>query len=163
MKPAGYSRLQISLHWIIMLLVALQFIFHDSISEAWDKIEGGLEAAFNPMVAMHVFGGILILLLTLWRLAVRRKRGAPALPETESAVQRIAAHATHHTLYLLLILTPISGAVAWFGGVEKAADGHEVLKTLMLILVALHVLAALFHQFVLKNNLLDRMRTEDKG
>jgi len=162
MKPAGYSRLQIRLHWTIFVLVALQFVLHDPIAEAWAKFVEGVEAPFNPLIALHVFGGIGIALLTIWRLVVRAKRGAPALPESESALQKAAAHGTHHTLYLLLILMPLSGAAAWFGGILPAATLHFYLKFAMLVLVGLHVLAALYHQYVLKNNLLRRMMAAEK-
>ena len=48
--------------------------------------------------------------------------------------------------------------MAWFGGVDLAAQGHNVLKIVLLALVALHVLGALYHQFVLKDGLINRMR-----
>ncbi|MEX0307785.1 MAG: cytochrome b [Ruegeria sp.] len=156
--PTSYSRAQIALHWVIFSLIAVQFLFHEPISEAWDQMERGLPVAFQAPVALHVFGGLLILALVLWRIALRLTRGAPSLPEKESAAMKIAAHVTHFSLYALMVLLPISGALAWFGGIEASAEAHEILKTLMLVLVLLHVLAALFHQFILKTNLMGRMR-----
>ena len=38
------------------------------------------------------------------------------------------------------------------------AEAHELMKPLLLILEGLHVLGALYHQFVLKNGLIDRMK-----
>ena len=57
-----------------------------------------------------------------------------------------------------MILMPLSGSVAWFGGVEVAAQGHNVLKIVLLALVALHVIGALYHQFILRDGTLARMR-----
>jgi cytochrome b561 len=69
------------------------------------------------------------------------------------------ATGTHLGLYLVLLLTAASGSVAWFGGVETAGDVHEAMTTVLLILVGLHVAGALYQQFVLKTNIMDRMRT----
>lgn len=159
--PRDYSATQIGLHWGVALLIALQFVFHDGIGDAWDDVERGREAGFDPLVPLHVLGGVLIAALTLWRLALRARRGAPPLPETGHLTghpaMKLAASVTHGALYLLLLVLPMSGALAWFGGVEDAADAHETLTSLLLALVALHVGAALFHQFVLKDGLMRRM------
>ncbi len=45
-----------------------------------------------------------------------------------------------------------------FGGVEDAGDAHEIIANLTLALIAVHAAAALFDQFVLKDNLLARMK-----
>jgi cytochrome b561 len=158
-RPAatGYSRLQIALHWIVFVLIAQQYLFHDAIAAAWDRLSDGLEAGFDPLVAAHVAGGALILAFTVWRLALRARRGAPPKPEGGRA-QVLVARYTRLGLYALMILMPVSGAVAWFGGVETAALGHNVLKIALLALIALHVAGALYHQFVLRDGTLARMR-----
>jgi cytochrome b561 len=71
---------------------------------------------------------------------------------------RSAAHLAHLALYALMILMPLSGLAAWFGRVEVAGEVHEALRLALLGLIALHVLAALWHQFWLKDGLLQRMR-----
>jgi len=157
-NPIGYSRLQIRLHWIIAALIVLQFLLHESIAQAWETfLEGGV-IVFKPLIAIHVFGGLLVLLLALWRLAVRLNRGSPPPPEKEHPMLKMLANATHWIFYLLMIFMPVSGAVAWFGGVKAAANGHNVLKIALLVLVLLHVIAVLFHQFILKTNIMERMR-----
>jgi len=156
-KPTGYTRLQVRLHWIIALLIIAQFVLNEGIENAWDKIEKGGAMEFSPLVAAHVGGGILILLLALWRISVKIKLGSPALPENEPKWQKIAAHATHGFLYLLLILIPLSGLSAWFGGILPAAEAHEFLAGALMFLVALHFAAAMYHHFVLKTDILRRM------
>lgn len=155
-NPAGYSRAQIALHWIVVLLIVQQYLLKDGIAAAWDASRAGREVPFDPLVPVHVAGGMLIMAFALWRLVLRARRGAPAA--AGSAAQRILAHLTHAGLYALMILMPLTGAMAWFGGVEAAAQGHNLLKVVLLVLVALHVLGALYHHFVLKDAVLDRMR-----
>ena len=156
--PTGYSRLQIGLHWLVALLIAAQFLLNEEMGAAFRALMRGETAAFSPLVAAHVWGGVLIGALVLWRLALRATRGAPPPPETEHAALRLAAAATHWTLYALLAIIVASGAAAWFGGVRDAGEVHEVMTTLLLVVTGLHVAAALFHQFVLKTDVLTRMR-----
>ncbi|MEZ5723005.1 MAG: hypothetical protein R3D59_16495 [Paracoccaceae bacterium] len=76
--PKGYTLTQIALHWVVFLLVALQFILHDGISAAWRSFVR--EGTFEPsaLVFSHIAFGILILLLVVWRMAISKaKRGAP--------------------------------------------------------------------------------------
>jgi cytochrome b561 len=156
--PTGYTRAQIALHWVTVALVALQFILHDTMSDAWEAVEDGAAVVISPLVSQHVFAGALIAILTFVRLGLRLTHGAPPPPEAEHPALKVLGHAAHWAFYALLILLPVSGAVAWFNAVEPAAEAHEVLTTLLLALIALHVAAALFHQFILKTNLLARMK-----
>ncbi|GAB4363161.1 MAG: hypothetical protein Kow0026_27500 [Oricola sp.] len=156
--PTGFSAGQIRLHWIVVILIALQYVLHDPISEAWRAIRRGEDFAFDPLVASHVFGGILVLLLVIWRLAIRARRGAPPPPENEPAILKLAAAATHAGLYALMILMPVSGMAAWFGRVDAAGEAHEAMRVILLALIALHVAGALYHHFVLKTDVLVRMR-----
>lgn len=156
--PSGFSAAQIRLHWIVFVLIVLQYVLHESMAEAWKTIEDGGSVAFEPLVASHVFGGILVLLLVIWRLTIRARRGAPAAPENEPAILKLAAAATHFGLYALMILMPVSGMAAWFGRIEIAAEAHGAMRIVLLALVALHVAGALYHQFVLKTDVLARMK-----
>ena len=156
--PTGYSRAQIALHWVVFGLIALQYLLHETIAQAWDKIELGQDVAFQPLIAAHVFGGLLILVLVIWRIVLRRGRGAPALPAEEPLAMQWVAKGTHAGLYALMILMPLSGGMAWFGGVEAAAGAHEVMRIILLALIALHVVGALYHQFVLKTDIMARMK-----
>ncbi len=160
-QPKGYSLSQIRLHWIVAALIVVQYVFKEPMSVAWRAVVDGVEVGFNPLVLAHVAGGFLVLVFAIWRLALRLTRGAPKPPEQEKPILKLVAHLTHLTLYALMILMPVSGALAWFGNVEQAAFAHDVLKAPLLILSILHILAALFHQFVLKTNLLARMKTAE--
>jgi cytochrome b561 len=74
--PKGYSARQIRLHWIVTVLIVLQFVLHDPMSEAWDLIEDGQTPASHWLVLSHVIGGVLVLIFALWRLALRATRRA---------------------------------------------------------------------------------------
>lgn len=154
--PKGYSRAQIALHWIAAALILWQFVGNDAIARAWRAVRQGTEATLGLAGWSHILAGVAILALVVWRLALRRSRGAPPAPGT--APLRLAASATHIALYLLMIGLVVSGGVAWFGGVGAAMGAHKLMKTLLMVLVGLHVLAALWHQFWLRDGLMERMR-----
>lgn len=156
-RPKGYTRLQIALHWVAALLIVQQYLFKGAIAAAWDAASKGMDTAFDPLVLAHVAGGALVMVLALWRLSINARRGMPEMVGS-TAFQRALAKATHLGLYALMIVMPLSGAMAWFGGVGLAAQGHNVLKVLLLALVALHVVGAIYHHFVLKDGLINRMR-----
>jgi cytochrome b561 len=158
LMPTHYSRTQIILHWAVVALIALQFIFPDAMSEAWRAFARTGEKTTTPMVAQHALTGLLIAALVLWRLVLRFTRGVPPLPKEEPALMQKAAHIAHYSLYALMIAVPLSGMAAWGGEILAAGDAHDVLKTLLMLLIILHVAAALFHQFVLKTNLMARMK-----
>lgn len=154
---AGYSRTQIALHWGIAALVVAQYLFKGPISTAWDAVRQGLPFDFNPLILAHVVGGILILALVVWRFALRMKHGAPPPPEAEHPVLQVAARVAHWAFYALLVALSTTGLMAWFGGIQPAGNAHGVLKTGLLALIVLHVLATVVHQTVLKTNVLRRM------
>lgn len=153
----GYSKGQIHLHWVAAILIISQFIFAEGIEDAWRVVEKGGAAVFSPMVGLHVVGGVLVLLIALWRIKLRRTRGVPDAPANDPPLQKMAAHVAHLALYALMILLPISGGMAWFGGIAAAGEAHQLLKMLLMVVVLVHAGAALYHQFVVKDRLLLRM------
>lgn len=153
-----YARSQVLLHWSIVVLLLVSFFSHEAMKGSWRAIRQGTEA-FTPDTGtlVHVWVGVAILVLTLLRIVVRLTKGAPAPAEGNPLLNKVAA-AVHGLLYLVLLAIPASGIAAWFGGITDAGDVHEVLFNIAWVLAALHVVAALYHQFVLKDNLLARMR-----
>ncbi len=157
-RPEGYSRLQIRLHWITVALVALQYLLHDGIDDAYDlATETGNYVLSAPVIG-HAAGGMIILLLAVVRLMLRREHGTPPPPAGEPALFQRLSHIAHIAFYVLLFALPVTGAAAWGGQVEAAGDAHEVLRALLALLILGHVGAVLVHQFVWKTNLFDRMR-----
>ncbi len=153
-----YSRLQIVLHWLVFALITFQFVAHGGIEGAWEVFEETGTKDPGILAFAHIGAGIGVLVFAVLRLILRRTSGVPPLPAGGPDWVERASHWTHVSLYALMILTPLSGMAAWGGGIRPAAEAHEVLKSLLLALVALHVVAALWHQFVLRDGLLTRMR-----
>ena len=158
-KVTGYSRVQMALHWIVVVLVAFQFLAHDGIEESWRAfLLSEMPPAGTSLLAyLHILAGILVLPLALLRIFLRLTRGAPAPPADEPRLLQLSAEAVHGSIYLLLLLLPVSGAVAWFLGVQMAGDAHELLQNLLLAAIALHIAGALFQHFVLRSQVLMRM------
>lgn len=158
-KTQRYARAQIVVHWLTLALLLVSFVSHESIKAAWDAItEGQGDDAFGIGVPVHVFTGLAVLALTLLRLVLRVRHGAPPPVAGQSPLITVSSAIVHGLLYVLLLAIPVTGGMAWFGGLEDLGEVHEVLFNLTLALVVLHVGAALFHQFLLKDNLLSRMR-----
>ena len=156
MAAQAYTRLQVRLHWAVVILVALQYLLHDGISDAFDA---GMESgAFVIDVAAggHMAVGALILLLAFWRLSLRQET-APPPPASDPPWQRMAARLAHGGFYILLILLPISGAIAWGSRSPGAAEVHGAMRAVLLFLIVLHVAGALYGQFVQKTGVLSRM------
>jgi cytochrome b561 len=152
-----YSLPQILLHWIVALLVLAQILNDDAIARAFRALRRDPDAVPGALAQAHVWIGVAILLLVLWRLVLRLVRGAPPPPADEPAVLRFVAAATHLLLYGILLALTFSGIAAWFGGVRPAAGLHETLKLPLLALVALHVAGAFYQQFVRRSGVFARM------
>lgn len=157
---ARYSMLQRLIHWLTLLLMIGSFISHEAMKDLYDLVEDAPDAAVEMTAGgqAHVVLGLSVLALTVLRLVLRFVQGVPAPVAGQPAMVTLASALVHGALYVLLFAMPLTGMMAWGGGVEAAAEVHEVLFTLLLVLVGGHAAAALFHQFVIKDNLLSRMR-----
>jgi cytochrome b561 len=172
-----YSGTARALHWATVALIAFQvpvgvyMAYRGNTLNVWDKLTGALYSG-------HKLFGVAILLLVLWRLAYRFTRGAPPDEPTLEPWQKLASHATHWGLYALLVAAPVAGyvgislfpALDIFGlfklpglvAPNKAAAGtafavHGALALGLVLLIGMHVAAALFHYLVRKDNVLGRM------
>ncbi|SDF79274.1 cytochrome b561 [Celeribacter baekdonensis] len=152
----SYSLLQKLLHWAVVLTFAFNYIVSDGMGRALDAF---LKTGVNDTLTakFHVIVGVVTLALMTLRVLVRLIQGAPAMPPAPHPLMEKAAQLVHVGLYATMILTPMAGASAWFLGVKIAGDAHEVLVNLTVLLILVHVVAALYHQFILKDNLLKRM------
>ena len=154
--PEKFSKPQIVLHWLMFLLFLVSFFSHEAIKDSYIAFvrEGVTDIGIGTRV--HVIVGIAILALAVIRIVMRFTRPAPA--EMGSVAQALLAKAVKLGLYVVMITIPLSGIAVWFGGIREAGDMHEVMFTLGLGLVGLHILGALVHQFVFKDNLMARMK-----
>lgn len=150
-----YSKSQIVLHWAVVLLLCFQYLWNEPMGQAFRTFMREGQKQPTAGVLAHLVAGVLILALVLWRLVLRATQ--PAAPHGDGLMDKVA-QLLHWALYAVLIVIPAAGLVAWFGGVRDAGEIHEVLANVLLALAGLHVAAALFHQFVLKDGLMNRMR-----
>ncbi|WP_026789967.1 cytochrome b [Pleomorphomonas oryzae] len=153
----GYTALQLALHWLIVLLVFFQLIFGEDMGRYNYFLRSGQDAA--PLVTgyyLHVGVGIAVLVLTLVRLGLRLTQGVPT-PVPGPALQVRAGEALHYLFYLMLIVTPITGLLAQYVNMRTFGEIHAANKPIFILLIVLHVAAALYHHFVLKDTTLRRM------
>ncbi len=171
--PRGerYSGVAIAFHWTIALLVIVNLVIgigHDAIP------------ALRALMGAHKAIGVTVLLLTAGRIAWRLAHRPPALPAGTPAWEKGVAHATHWTLYLLMIALPLSGWLMvsgpgphrpflWFGLfdiptlpvgkplADLGGTAHGPLGWVMAALVVLHVGAALRHHLLLRDSVLVRI------
>lgn len=162
MSVTGYSPKQIWLHWIIAILIVTQFVLHEGIVAQSEALEKGQSISPTLLSQSHVVIGLLIFVFAALRVYLRFTQGAPAAPDNEPAFLRFLAKATHVALYAVMLLMPISGSAAWFGGVEAAKAGHNLGKTVMLGFVLLHVVGAVYQHFILKTDVMRRMLSTAK-
>ncbi len=154
----AYSRTQIILHWAVVVLLAAQYLNGETIGDAFESIAHTGASSVGLLAGLHVYGGFAVLVLALVRLGLRLMIGAPQPPEEEPDILKRIASWTHRGIYALLVLIPLIGMGAWFGGIEAAGELHEALGSLLLALIGLHVTGAFFHQFILGTDVLARMR-----
>lgn len=168
-----YSTVSLSLHWLTAALVIAQ------IGLVWAH-EANEESGVRTFIDLHKSVGLSILVLTLVRLGWRLANPAIPLPAETPRWQKLAARGTHVLFYVFLIAMPLVGWAAssaagrdivWFGlfewpllpiggGRETAGslmEAHEIAGKLLIALVVLHVLGALKHHFVDRDNVLHRM------
>lgn len=151
-----YDAVAIWLHWLVALLVLVQF----ATGWVWGFFERGSEPRFY-LFRTHITLGSAILALAVARIGWRLTHPAPPLPEGMSRLQRIAAHAGHGLLYLAILVQPALGllAISAFGKMlgRWPRDAHNLGAKLILAIVILHVAAVVWHQFIRKDGLLARM------
>lgn len=155
---AGYSSYQIALHWIIAVLVLFQLFFGESMTTVQDAAEEGtvLTPTDQALSSAHYWVGLAILALVLIRFVMRLASGAPEPAESAPSWMQVAALVSHWLFYLLLLATPIVGLLAFYLG-DPWGDIHSLNKPVFIVLIAIHALAALFHQFWLRDGTLKRM------
>ena len=172
------------LHWLtaalVFLIIPLGWVFAEFKTKGTPPT--GFEAPFPgtpfPYASVHKTLGLIVFALIVLRIVFRLMNPPPALPGSMGGLQRIASHASHWLLYLVLFCMPISGYIASSGGKnpisilglfdfpklpiskevgKQAAELHVYAQWILLALIALHVGATAWHLLVRRDAILDRM------
>ena len=168
-----YSTVSLILHWLIAALVIAQIVLIQA-------HEANEDSGLRTFMDLHKSVGLTILVLTLVRLGWRIANPAIPLPAETPRWQKLVARGTHVLFYVFLLAMPLVGWAAssaagrdivWFGLFEwpllpvgggrefagQLMDLHELAAKLLIALVVLHVLGALKHHFIDRDNVLHRM------
>lgn len=165
-----YGSLAKFLHWLIFLLIAGLVL----VGFFWENtgiIKG-------KIINIHKLIGLLTFAIIVFRIYWAAINLKPQLPNAQRW-EKIVEHAVHGCIYLLLIAMPLSGWIMataagrppHIAGLALPMPGipanqvlaglanqaHELLAWTLIILVSLHVLAALKHHFINKDDVLKRM------
>jgi cytochrome b561 len=164
-------------HWWTVLLVLTQIplglymSYRGNALNIWDGLT-------NALYSSHKSLGVLIFLLVLARLLYRLSHGAPPDEPTLTWWQKAGAHFNHWALYLALLVVPVLGyigisrypALDIFGlfnlpgivapnqdAAARVFYWHWVGAVAIVLLIGMHVGAALFHYVIRKDGVVRRM------
>jgi cytochrome b561 len=172
-RTDGYPWTSKLLHW----LVAACVLATAPVAIAMTRVGEG--PAQDTLYNFHKSIGVLILMLMTLRLINRLVVGAPVPDPDIAPWQRTVSAVVHTSFYVLLLAMPVVGHIAnsaygaptpFFGlfNVPAAVGKNEALATqlftvhrwvgwLLILLVLTHVSAALYHHFIRRDGVLQRM------
>ncbi|MBW7957061.1 MAG: cytochrome b/b6 domain-containing protein [Deltaproteobacteria bacterium] len=172
-NSVGYTLGAIVLHWASAVLIAAAFAIGAYM----------VTLAFSPsklkLFSYHKWAGITIFLLAVIRLGWRSFNPPPPLPDGMPHWERNAARASHLILYALMLAVPLTGWLmssahgfqTVFLGILPLPDlvtrdkalaewlelVHFVMNKALLAAVAVHIMAALKHHFIDRDDVLRRI------
>lgn len=164
-----YQPVLVALHWLLALmtigLLCLGFFVLANMPNTDPKK--------LDILVWHMAGGMFVLVLMILRVIIPIRSARPATAATGSPVLDQLASIAHTSFYVIVFLMIASGwTTGWLiSGVFQPNGGtlpetfdvfptfqvHAALATLLAVLIAAHIAAALYHQFVLKDGLFRRM------
>jgi cytochrome b561 len=159
-------------HWLIVALLMVQYPIGWLMPDLHRNMKPGAPMSF------HISFGITILLLIVLRLVWRLTH--PVTPESSLPPwQRLSSEAVHWLLYVLVLATTVTGwlfasfrgwSVSFFyllpmpmlssqnEATGKAIDGlHQASEWALLVVIGIHVAAALAHLFIYRDRIMQRM------
>ena len=174
-QDATYSIAARRLHWWTVAFLVVQIpvgLFMVRYGEATNFAE-----PTGKLYDAHKLLGLTILLLAVVRLIYRLTHGAPADEPTLAPWEKLVSHVTHWAIYALLLIAPMLGwlAISYYGPFEPfgiklpALAGHDEAKATrtfflhmlaayaLIVLLGMHVAAALQHYLIKKDGVLRRM------
>jgi cytochrome b561 len=162
-------------HWATFVLVLLAYI---AINARKFLERDSPERLF--VVESHFLLGMLVLLITVPRIVVRLRRRAPPITPPQGPMDRLVGATAHVALFIFLVVQPVLGITSrmlsgqgiglpltdWFipsigaAHVELAKSVvhvHAFVGQAFYFVIGAHILAALWHWLVRRDNVLQRM------
>ncbi|HAU1191906.1 TPA: cytochrome b [Legionella pneumophila] len=170
---SDYSPLSKLFHWVIAIAVIVMLIAGFFLDEIPEQFQG-------VAYMLHKSTGITILFLMILRFIWIHANGKPALPASVRNWERFLSRFVQYGFYILLIIMPLSGWImsvaadrtpSYFGLfqaplpwiepnkslAELMAECHETIAWILIAFITLHILGAIKHHFIDKDNVLRSM------
>lgn len=182
-----YSRAARRFHWWVaaLILIQLPIGFYmtyrgnemEAVNDKGETVKGVWDGLTGALYNSHKTIGLLILFLVILRLGYRLTHGAPQPDRSVPGALIGVSHAVHWGIYLTLLATPILGYIGISYGryldvwglplppvtaedkkfSETVFEWHETAATILAALAALHIAAAIYHRFIRKDRVVERM------
>lgn len=177
-----YTRTAQVLHWLMAIIFIAAWIigFYSGNFLSYD-VDGSFK---GNIITLHKNIATVIIFLVIVRIFWRYTHPAPELPNTMSPTMKRLAHFGHLALYFMLLALPITGCLfSWSAGhpapvlylfnlptlIAKNPEITVIVKPLHIyiswaagLLLTGHILAALKHHFIDKDNVLTSMTKQPK-
>jgi cytochrome b561 len=170
-RPSSYDAVARLLHWLVVVLIVAQFLI------GWTMPDVRHDTPTVGLIAWHLGVGATLLGVMVFRVLWRLTHRPP--PDHLAPILRLASRITHSLLYLTLLAVPLLGwanassrgwSVKLFGLLKlppltptgstlghAMGDIHSVMAWILFGLICMHVMAAMFHRLILKDETLQRM------
>jgi len=164
-----YGLFSIAFHWAMALIILATFILGKNLEHNYQY--------YDDVLKFHNSFGILIFILAIFRISWRWMNIKPGATDSKKILMKIAT-LVHIFFYIIFFILPITGylltnlqgdTVSFFNYhlpdiLEKNreikrlfSEVHETIGNVLIIILILHVLGALFHHYILKDNTLKRI------
>lgn len=179
---SGYSKVAITLHWLIAVLIITNVVGGVTMHALMESANPADRQFGFQIVQIHKSIGLTVLMLSLVRLVWRLAHGFPPLPFHMARWEVVLARGTHYAFYLLMIGVPLLGwamvsasprnaPIPYFGLFDwpqlpiadsdatagRLAELHQLAAFATVGILLLHVLGALKHHFLDRDDVLARM------
>ena len=174
-SASRYPQSMRRLHWAIFVLVLVGYV----LGNIFDWFPRRTPERINILGA-HYLVGICVLLLTLPRFWLRKQHGSPPIAPPLDRWTNLLAKLTHYAMYAFLLIQPLLGiitlqnsgkSITLFGVTLLPSlvatpdrdlghwfeDIHVTVAEVFYWVIGLHILAALWHHFIRRDDTLKRM------
>ncbi|MBA3582287.1 MAG: cytochrome b/b6 domain-containing protein [Gammaproteobacteria bacterium] len=167
-----YSPFLVAIHWMVAFLVILGLVIGNVVLEHMPNDDPQKILALKG----HMAAGIFVLVLMLIRIFVKLFSEKPPHANTGKLFFDKLRTVVHVLFYICVIALTVSGiGLAVTAGLFDIVfgnsgqplpasfdafpplKGHQLFGSILMVLVVLHVVAVIYHQFVLKDKLISRM------